>query len=361
MGAFILLSSQNQEEMVSAILDMNFFVDVALTHFQTTAPDQIIGRLASLTTNFLVTCPEKAFKNLSQLVFTFLDYAHNVSVLNFYENIFSNATKAIKAQILFIENGFAHEIAKRLDEIDISKVADKYDQYFIKYANLYMIVATVCMHQEYVDAFSTQEVINSLSRTFHYAPSYVDGARWEAIVSLVNTKSLPKLEMFIPMAISKLIDAVKEPSQDIVNCINFITKVISLNDNYVKILLQSQVIPIILRIAIQFENSSILLNSFAKFTIECLNHEQSCEKILISYIPLFIATVNHPHYSSFTSLCKLLLLQIDEDSKHNKNLKKKLEQVDCYLEIRETFIKKYKKLIDTHYGGDVYVNIAMSN
>lgn len=361
MAAFILLCSQNQDEMVSGILDMNFFIDVALTHFQSSAPDQIIGRLAALTTNFLVTNPQKAFSNLEPLMFAFLDYVDNSSVLNFYENIFSNAAKATKAQIMLIERGIPHEIAKRIEEIDINRVSEIWDRYFLKFAGLYKLISTACNHAEYVDHFCTPEILAALTRTFRSLPSYVDGARWDAVISIMNKKSIKEFDLFIPLAISKLIGAISAPSTDVVSCINFITKLFALNESSIELLVNSQIIQIILRIAIQFENSSILLSAFAKFTMECLNHDISCDKVLNSYIPLFIATFNSPHYSNFVASSRLILVQISEEAKSSRALSKKLEKVEIYKDFKLSTLDKYRKKIDTHYGGDVFVNIAFTN
>ena len=357
--AFLLLTSTNQSEIINEILEMNFFTDVCLTHFQSGGNSGIIGRMAGLAGNFLLTGFKTASTKFEPIIFKFLDFLDNISVMNMFESLFAKNLMTYEPQCWLLEKGLVTEISKRINSIDISYNAPMYDDYYAKFANYYKLITIGCDSPLLLKAFSCDMLIASLTHSFRYAPPYVEGAKWRAINSLFRKNALLYIDTFVPMAISLLTNATNKATPDVVNCITFISKLMSVSPDYRDLLVQTQIISIVLRIMLQFQNSSILMNVFIEFTLNAVRYDEFVDKILESYIPLFISIIYSSERTPLTPLVKQLMLDLIGYAKSNKNFRKKLNSVDCFLEVQK-ILTKYQKKLDSSYGGEIYVNIAMT-
>ena len=360
LSAFLLLTSTNQSEIINEILEMNFFTDVCLTHFQSGVNSGIIGRMAGLAGNFLMTGFKKASTKFETIIFKFLDFLDNISVMNMYESLFAKTSMTYEPQWWLLEKGLVTEISKRINAIDISYNAPMYDDYFAKYANLYKLITIACESPVLLRGFSCDTLVASLTHSFRFAPPFVEGAKWGAINALFRKDALLYIDTFVPMAVSLLTNATKKATPDVVNCITFISKLMSVSADYRDLLVKTQIPSIVLRIMLQFQNSSILMNVFIEYTLNAVRYDEFCDKILHSYIPLFISMILSNERTPLTPLVMQLMLDLINYGKSNKKFKQKLNAVDCFQEVQRTILSKYKKKLDSSYGGEIYVNIAMT-
>ena len=165
--------------------------------------------------------------------------------------------------------------------------------------------------------------------------------------------------MFVPMSISLLTSATEKASPDVINCILFVKKIISISQTYRALIDTAQVPQIILRIMIQFQSSSILANVFIDFAMEAIKYEEFEDRIVNSYIPFFMSVVYSRERTALTPLAKKLLLDVIEYGEKKKKLMEKLKNIDCFNETLRV-LNKYKKKLDAPYGGEIFVNIAMT-
>ena len=358
LAAFLLLMSQNKDEIIREILEMDFFVDVCITHFQSGSTTSMIGRMASLAGNFLVSGFKKASVNFHKIIFHFLDYTNNYSVMSMFIHLFNkNVSSNIHEWLL--KKGLVYEIAKRINTMDIDYKAESCDDYYAKFADLYKLITIGCQNPILSEGFSCEEIFVSLTHSFRHAPAYVDGAKWGAVNALVSNEQTKLIDMFVPMSISLLTGATEKASPDVTNCILFVTKIISISQTYRTLLETAQVPQIILRIMIQFQSSSILANTFIDFTMEAIKYDEFEDRIVNSYIPFFMSIVYSRERTPLTPLAKKLLIDVIEYAEKKKKLMEKLKNLDCFEEVLRVLVK-YKRKLDDHYGGEIFVNIAMT-
>lgn len=320
------------------------------------SPEYLIARLGVITLNCIMTAPKDAVKSITHLD-KMLPHITNVSVLSCFERIFMTHNSFDHVYSWLIKAGIVSTFVDIMKKVDYRKPFVKEEEYtdndWIHLAAIYKLIYIASSNPKLVDAFACDEIFSCLMHIFHKAPEYIDGARWHAIYGLCGKKTAKKMEQFLPMCFATLYMPTERLSAIQVDCINFITNMLEFNPSISQMIIEGQILSVLSRLIIQFCNSSILHSSFRKFVVCALSRDLLWEKIIDSYVPVFMNECLRKDNGCLSATTWFLLVKIQWEAVQNPKVKAKLKMVSGYLQFCDKYLRGYNAVMRADYGGPV--------
>ena len=359
---YILCTINYPKPIIGLILDDSSFTTIASVIIQAQEPNEaIIGRLSALTVIAFVTYPKLAINSCWYLN-SLLKYLNNTSVFALFQKVCTYEQSMKPVSNWLKSYGFAQDIIKEFDTIDFDrriKVEEYYsDSDVFKCMALYEIIIVCSKNPVLISCFACEDMLSILSKSFLSGPPFLTGKRWEAICSLACDLTLPFITPLVANAVSHLYTPHTAPLQDIVETIHFITKSLTLSraiSNYLK---NTQILQVLLRYVIQFPDASFLHSAFREFVRKAIKNPDLSLPLLDQYLQLLISETKMRQYGIVACSCWDLLLFIHKKKGKFRIIKTSLKKCRFFKEYKmfeKKYLKKYKKIIQTDYGGSIEV------
>lgn len=176
---------------------------------------------------------------------------------------------------------------------------------------------------------------------------------WNAIDSLVDQKNESKMIVFLP----KAIENIKEPYDIVcryqVFSLNFISKMMKLKSNGLSNDLIKQVQQVILRLIVQFPNSTNLTLSIFKLIKYGIVWNDFSDQFIENFVPLMIIEASNENKTATQAKSKNLLWKLNTKPKY-KSLRSKLNsKIDNFKEFCHSVLDEYNQIMTLSYGGEV--------
>ncbi|OHT15466.1 hypothetical protein TRFO_14086 [Tritrichomonas foetus] len=394
---YILCTVNYTKPIIGLILSDSSFTSLASVVIQTPDVSQaVIGRLASLTAVAFVSYPEQAI-NSCWFLSSFLKFLNNTSVFalfqklatfdipklnnltntNFSNNLSNGSLSNFNGNVNFAsltnsksksvsswlkKYGFANDIVNELSKINFNRRVKPDDYYFDeevqKCNSLYELIIHSSANPILFPTLASEEVIISLSQTFLQAPPFLTGKRWEAIRALTCERTLSLISPLVANAVSQLYTPHSEPLQDVVEPVYFITRTASLSHEISCYLKETQIFQVLLRYVLQFPDATFLHKAFREFVKMSLKNNELCPIAVDIYLQLFISETKIRAYGALTATFWDILLFINKKKGKVDILKVSLKRSRFWKEYRtfeKKYLKKYRKIINSNYGGRIEV------
>ena len=350
------IMTQSQPEVFQTLCETPVFKELITIHFTSQIMPELLSRLESIVATFIITLPSQSMNYLGDLIFKFLDYTEFYSTISLFRSLFSDYHECHIVHNWLVNHHIFHEIAKRISQMDTEYKSDNiYDDYYEKYNGLFKIVHYLSLHEDFSPNIADRELILSLGCCFSKCPPAVNGSRWLAITDTVSNSSPQFVEMFLPMAITTLLNGGDKPTQDIVSALTFIAQSLHMSKATRMMVLQGQVFSLALKLALQFQESSILENTFRSFVTNALKYPEFDEKVFKSLMPLFIVSAFSDQNPGFARVSRVLLFNFTSMAEGDPELQIKLRNVEGYSNLLNNELKNYRELLLNSYGGDIMI------
>lgn len=259
--------------------------------------------------------------NVIHFIPQLLDFCYISSVSSLFEKLLSNISKLEEvqdwlSQKIEIGNLIANKIINNYTNRPNSNtnvhtpkpsvedstsqkdvfIIERIDNHSMNIAALYNLIAYGCMGIITRSHFRSDLAISAVCQTNTADAQIIRNYRWKAAVCLCHSSTAKRLLSMVDMALAVLYIPVKQLTNEVVQCINFLTLMLQylfIETSNLLLRPSSQIFPIIIRIVLQFPSSSIIHNSFRTFVTNCISNSLLMPKVIETYVPLLLAEVQN--------------------------------------------------------------------
>lgn len=359
-NALLLLCTDSKPNLIQIILDDSSLTNKASIILASQNPSSAqIAHLSSLTLSAMRNASASAIQSCwyIEMLMGFLD---NTSVLAFFEKLLYEDITLTLARKWLVENGFPKDVANRLkntikNALQLKSQPESYvDPLYSQFYGLYSIIIWSMSNKYLSKYFITKEMINLLTFSFPNPPAYVNGKRMSAICSMCNASTAAYMIPFITYCQNLLFNNVKTPNSELVECINFFSKLMDTAPNLFLQISTSQFYQSLLRIIMQFETASILHSSFRTFVLKALANDKFSPRIIKTYVPFFISEATRNKKNSLTASYWALLLKVVKISQFNTSIESVLRNIIEYPHFAAKTLQHYHEILEAEYGGSTF-------
>lgn len=351
--AFLIAACSTDPKLISNMLQHSLISQIAEILLRNgTAPSYVIGRLAAITANCFLTDPKTAIQEITYLK-QLLSFAYDTSVYGCFRQLLSSHPNMDCFYDWLMSIDFVGAFIAVMDGIDYMRKVEEvyYDEQFQLISSIYKLIGIGCENMNTVAMFSTPRMIDALFKIHHNAPDYVQGSHWHAIASVCGPKTAKSMEKFMPVCFSILYSPTEVLTSQQVSIIHFLTQMLDFDKNAPKEIIASQSLSVILRIVLQFHDSTILHIAFRKFVIHAMTNSNILEKVVELYVPILISECWGREHAVFAATAWFLMMKFKEHAKSNKKLRKALNTIPEYPPFEKTDLVTYIESLSSGYGG----------
>ena len=322
----------------------------------------LLGRLSTIALVALAVVPQVASQSCG-FIYHLLQYCDNPSVFDFFESIITDDEKYNYTHKWLYDLGFVDYLFRELGKIDFGFIVKDENPYFVpmfeKASCLYQLISKCAKNHILFPSLIRKDLIDALSMTFRYPPTFVENARWDAITSLVTRKTAKLMNPIVPSAILIITKPYEKLPAYLISALEIVTRIMIYDQSIFDFVVESKILQNLLNLVIQFSNSTILLDSFRNFVaIGLTNHDYSVQLVVL-LLPFIIDFASTRENRVLTPYCFNILQLFIEAAKSNRSVKRILNEEKSVKTFIKTQFTEYKKIIENDYGTDMTIVPAM--
>ena len=257
------------------------------------------------------------------------------------------------------DNQNINQNKQEIDEEKLKRTAVFYDPIFVKTHALLTLISRSIQNQILAPGFYNQHTVECLCRRFQETPTFVENARWEAVLSILCLKTIKLVTQLFNEALVILTMPFEKLEAYRISALQFITKMMKLDPNTTNALMETSMLQMLIGIVLQFPNSSILHSAFREFVTEALRNNDFGKHMITLYTPVLIDAAknreNRVLGATAIQVIKMFAEKAADDPETNRILVEGNDFRFYYQEMMD-----YLAVCNSKYGGDVPVSLFKS-
>ncbi|OHT02270.1 hypothetical protein TRFO_30633 [Tritrichomonas foetus] len=339
--AFILLAN-GPIILIDALLEnYTFLLKATELLSRPSIPTFLASRLATIFSNICLKSEENSINSIGLMVLL-LKYIEDSAVFDLFHTICSKKNKLKKMQ-------FA--IAQTDIDVFILNELIAYDATIEKKHNLCLMIQDCLKNSRLTHKFTNVRVLQALVNLMNTSNTQLLNQVWQTISLMVCQKLVTKMQCIYNRALEILIEPFDTLHIYHTSIFEFLAKVVQLRTSFFTETHKSQICQIILRLFVQFPNSTNLMTAMFRFIRNSLFNKEFAHKVLNSFIVLFVIESQSEARTAASASALLFLGDLERMKTSSIMINKFLTGNAQYMHFCKTFFKNYLEELPIPYGG----------
>ena len=331
-------------EFLEAFLVEDAFFSAISMIFNNVTDLSIISRGASITFLMLQKFPQKS-DDFCGIIFQFLPYCFEFGVLDLFVEICKPGSSMENVQKSFVEAKFAKILINIIRECDPNN--------YELLTNLLIIVRNAAENNVLKKIFRTKEMLNTLRNLLENESINVLNELWRSIYVLTCLALLKECNMFVDKAILNVSEVYNNVNAYRVFSLDFLAKLLIYQDETFKFILELQIQQVILRLIVQFPDSSNLMGAIFRLIEYSIRWPLFTKVMVNHFVPLMITEASNNQKNAVIANCYSTINKLNQLRQNNQLLDKVLSENDMFDSFVNQKLKKYNNILDKSYGGEM--------
>ena len=348
--AFMVFTRTNQKLIQAFLKDDTFYSHASAVIFRDSPSIRSISRVATLLTNMITAFPEKS-EECCGFIFKLIEFCDEPGVYDLIHKICEPSSTLYKIQEGLVEARFSDVIIQELkDENTVPH----------KILALLRAVREASENEIMRSSVQTIEMIKVIENLMHHEELNLKNELWGTLVAVMCQKNRDSAKAFIRAAADNVIEFYERVMRYHVSSFEFLEKMINLRSQDVKEVLGSQMDQAVVRLIVQFADSSNLMGAVFRFIKAGIRWRELTRRTLTVYVPLMAHEAVAKARTAASAQCMVLLDELERHSRREKELAEALATMDVFAEFCGGGLRWYRKVMSSSYGGSVEKKIGKS-
>lgn len=339
--AFMLLG-----KVASPVLEMLFHEDLFLVHttevlFSDKPNMCLISRVATLLGNILSSFPGKSAECCG-FIFKIVEFAGEPGVFDLLHRICENNGKMEATQASLVEAGFADLLISTLERDDLDEHA---------VAGIFRIIREAAENTKMKDSIRTNKMIRAIRIHTKSKSTHVLNELWRALASVTYSGNGEEAATLVPIAIDHVSDFYTTVLRHHIFAVEFLSKMMALKSDGMRTCLDHQLQEVILRLIVQFPESSNLMGSVFRFLRAAFQWDEFISVMADKFIPVLVAVASAKQRTAASAQSMSILADLKNRRAQSPLLTKALEKFDEFYEFTEGILSWRNAVMTLPYGG----------
>lgn len=284
---------------------------------------------------------------------------HVINEIKKYQNYLTNSIEKTQkdTQENNIQNNNQDENDKATDSINPKfTIEDKCELYI----SLLLRIIRLCNTNEILrKSFNSYKITETLYSLIN-SSTVILNELWDAIASISSSINEGNMIVFLPHAA----EIVEEPYNKVFRyqsfSLEFIAKMMKLKSKGLSDLLLKQVQQVILRLIVQFPDSTNMMGSIFRLIKYGIIWDDCSNQFIENFVPLMIIEASNKNRNAVQANSKRLLWKFNSKPKYKFIRSKLIEKIDNYSEFCTSILDEYNQIMEFPYGGEMQNAISKS-